>query len=152
MSRSQLEQEKKPLDSFVWVNEITGEVTLPPGEETTLAASGEKHPVMSGSSPGGTQCVPVAAHRPASPGTPEADPRAGNVFLPDSAVPRMLCPPGGALPVQQQQQHHHHHHHHHRHLGASPSLTVMPPASPSPPWALPGKLRNALTGNNRFSF
>lgn len=139
MSRNQLEQEKKPLDSFFWVNEITGEVTLPPGEETTLAASGEKHRAKSGSPPGGAPRAPVAAHRPASPATPEGDPRAGNFFLPDSAAPRTLCPPGGALPVQQ-------------HLGASPSLTVTLPASPSPPWALPGKLRNALTGNNRFSF
>lgn len=145
MSRNQLEQEKKPLDSFVWVNEITGEVTLPPGEETTLAASGEKHRVISGSPPAGTPPAPVAAHRPASPATPEADPWAGNFFLPNSAVPRprMLYPPGGALPVQQRQQYH---------LGASPSLTVTLPASPSPPGALPGKLRNALTGNNRFSF
>ncbi|KAM7336784.1 hypothetical protein ACRRTK_002903 [Alexandromys fortis] len=145
MSRNQLEQEKKPLDSFVWVNEITGEVTLPPGEETTLAASGEKHRVISGSPPAGTPPAPVAALRPASPATPEADPWAGNFFLPNSAVPRsrMLYPPGGALPVQQRQQ---------PHLGASPSLTVTLPASPSPPGALPGKLRNALTGNNRFSF
>ncbi|KAL6035491.1 hypothetical protein STEG23_021309, partial [Scotinomys teguina] len=113
MSRSQLEQEKKPLDSFYWLNEITGEVTLPPGEETTFAASGEKHRARarSGSGRGSTlSSVAAAAHRSVSPVNPEAvgkDRGAGNLFPPDSAMPCILSPEGGALPVQ-------------RHLGASP--------------------------------
>lgn len=137
MSRSQLEQEKKSLDSFVWVNEITGEITFPPGEETTPATSGEKRRARSGSLRGSMPCA-AAVHRP----TAEAagrSPGTGSLLLPDLAMPRALSPSGGALPTQHQ-------------LGASPPLARMLPASPSLPWALPWKLRTLLTGNNRFSF
>ncbi|XP_050996286.1 uncharacterized protein C3orf86-like [Acomys russatus] len=130
MSRSQPEQEKKSLDSFVWVNEITGEVTFPPGEESTPAASGEKRLARSGS-PHGRTPLTADAYSQASPANPKAagkGPGARNPLLPD---PFSL---GGALPAQ-------------CHLGVSP-----PRASQSPPWALPCKLRNILTGNNRFSF
>ncbi|XP_028623232.1 uncharacterized protein C3orf86 homolog [Grammomys surdaster] len=141
MSRSQLEQEKKSLDSFVWVNEITGEITFPLGEETTPAASGEKSRARSGSPRGSVPCA-AAVHRPGSPGNPEAPGRGlgmGSLILPDLAVPRVLSPPGSALPRQ-------------HYLAASPPLATMLPASPSAPWALSCKLRNMLTGNNRFSF
>ncbi|XP_031200682.1 uncharacterized protein C3orf86 homolog [Mastomys coucha] len=137
MSRSQLEQEKKCLDSFVWVNEITGEVTFPPGEETTPAASGEKRRARSGSL---RVSMPCAVHRSSSPVNPESRGRgAGSLLLPDLAVPRARSPPGAALPTQ-------------HHLGASHPLAAMLPASLSPPWALSCKLKNLLTGNNRFSF
>ncbi|XP_060240996.1 uncharacterized protein C3orf86-like [Meriones unguiculatus] len=89
MSRSQLDQEKAALDSFVWVNEVTGEVTVPAGEESR-AAEKRRRPEAAGPEPG---------QRP--PGA---------------------CPPRAA------------------------------PASPPPPWALPCRLRNVLTRNNRFSF
>lgn len=142
MSRSQLEQEKKFLDSFVWVNEITGETTFPPGEGTTPAASGEKRPARSRSPRRNIPCS-VAAHRPASPVNPEAavgrGPGTGSLLLPDLGMPCVLSPPGRALPTQD-------------HLEASPPLARVFPASPSPPWALSCKLRNVLTGNNRFSF
>lgn len=138
MSRSQLEQEKKSLDSFVWVNEVTGEITFPPGEKTTPAASGEKSRARSGSPQGSVPCA-AAVHRPGSPVNPEAagrGPRTESLLLPDLAVPRVRSPPGSALPTQ-------------HYLGASPPLATMLPASPSLPWAL---LRNVLTRNNRFSF
>lgn len=141
MSRSQLGREKKSLDSFVWVNEITGEITFPSGEETTPAASGEKSRARSGSPRGSVPCAAVV-HRPGSPVNPEAAGRGsgtGSLLLPDLAVPRVLSPPGSALPTQ-------------HYPGASPPLARMLPASPSASWALPCKLRNMLTGNNRFSF
>ncbi|NP_001350191.1 uncharacterized protein C3orf86 homolog [Mus musculus] len=141
MSRSQLEQEKKSLDSFVWVNEITGETTFPPGEETTPATSGEKRQARSGSLRVSMPCA-AAVHRPASPVNPEAagrGPGTGSLLLPDLSLSRALSPSGGALPTQ-------------HHLGASPPLAARLPASPSLPWALSCKLRNVLTRNNRFSF
>lgn len=141
MSRSQLEQEKKFLDSFVWVNEITGEITFPPGEETTPAVSGEKRPARSGSPRGSMPCT-MAAQRPTSPVNLEAvgrGPGTGSLLLPDLDMPCVLSPPRSALPTPD-------------HLGASPPLAGVFPASPSPPWALSYKLRNVLTGNNRFSF
>ncbi|XP_029337407.1 uncharacterized protein C3orf86 homolog [Mus caroli] len=137
MSRSQLEQEKKSLDSFVWVNEITGEITFPPGEETTPATSGEKRWARSGSLRVSMPCA-AAVHRPASPVNPEAagrGPGTGSLLLPNLSLPQALSPSGGSLSTQ-------------HHLGASPPLA----ASPSLPWALSCKLRNMLTRNNRFSF
>uniref|UniRef100_A0A8C6RAJ4 Uncharacterized protein n=1 Tax=Nannospalax galili TaxID=1026970 RepID=A0A8C6RAJ4_NANGA len=114
MSRTQFESEKKSLDYFFWVNEITGEATHPPGERTAPAASGEKRGKKSG-------CQRRSAHRPqatdalrpASPAHPEAaqkDPGSGS-FLCSTLVPRaaartwvpvpsVACvhsPPGDAL-------------------------------------------------------
>lgn len=96
MSRSQLDQEKAALDSFVWVNEVTGEVTVPAGEESRTAEKRRR---------------------------------------PEAAGPGRRLPPSVPGP---------------RHPGACPPRAA--PASPSPPWALPCRLRNVLTGNNRFSF
>nr|XP_044992874.1 uncharacterized protein C3orf86 homolog [Jaculus jaculus] len=162
MSRSQLGQRKKPLDSFVWVNEITGEVTQPAGEAAGPAVPGEEPRERPGSPRGS---VPVTVgQRPVSPACPDAvlkDPSSRN-FLPSTparslypstpahrpgarslpgfpAVHRTLSPPGCARPVL-------------RPLGASSPPTCTPPSSPSPPWVFPCKLRNTLTGNNRFSF
>ncbi|XP_027271283.2 uncharacterized protein C3orf86 homolog [Cricetulus griseus] len=97
MSRSQLAQERKSLDSFVWVNEITGEVTLPPGEETALAASsGEKQRrAKKSGSWRGSAARAAAAPRPASPANPEA---AGGA-LPEQHPLGASPPPAMTLPA-----------------------------------------------------
>ncbi|CAK6435799.1 unnamed protein product [Pipistrellus nathusii] len=147
MSTNHFEPRKKPLDTFFWVNEVTGEVTYPPLEADVPAAPPEK-----------PQEAPPGAQGRASSPSPSTAPlrhRAAGYTLP-SALPRPLpkagargpprlsaaplLPPGGAPPLFQP-------------LGPAPP----PPAAAFPPcpsvlWAYTCKLKNVLTGNNRFSF
>ncbi|XP_069907139.1 uncharacterized protein C3orf86-like [Oryctolagus cuniculus] len=167
MSRSQFVSGKKPLDTFFWVNEITGEVTYPPWKATMPAAAPETPQEKSGSQHGGVQGAPpcpqdllaAPAQRPVPSPLPTASlkdkssrdslpwtPTEGQANtgarspLQFSAFPATISAPGGALltlgPLG---------------LGQRSSVATFSP-HPSSPWAFTCKLKNVITGNNRFSF
>ncbi|XP_060060811.1 uncharacterized protein C3orf86-like [Erinaceus europaeus] len=160
MSRTQCGHVRKPLDVFFWLNEVTGEVTYPLLKVEAPAAS----PESPGERPR-SQCVravgPPAApalgaaplspleaslsHQgfrnslvcPPPPGLRKARPWSPPPF---TASPSSLSPPGLALPASHP---------------VDPALGLPActfPPSPSAPWDFTCKLKNALTGNNRFSF
>ncbi|XP_035967122.1 uncharacterized protein C3orf86 [Halichoerus grypus] len=170
MSESLFGQGKKSLDTFFWVNEITGEITYPSLKADVPEASSaslENPQERPGSQHGSMQGAPLNAQGPSSipvqkaalppppkallkdtgsgyclPSTPTHGlAKAGAMSTrPLSAIPVTISPPGGALPTCGP-------------LGPVP----LPPASsfppsPSAPWAFTCKLKNVLTGNNRFSF
>lgn len=167
MSRSHFGQGKKPLDTFFWVNEVTGEVTYPSRKADGPAPSLEKPQERPGSQRGSVQGAPNSAQgRASSPAQKAAPPalpiaslrhagsrnslpppathslaKAGARSPPRfSAVSVTISPPGGAPPTF-------------RPLGPaglSPASTFPP--RPSVPWGFTCKMRNVLTGNNRFSF
>ncbi|XP_077886042.1 uncharacterized protein C3orf86 [Ictidomys tridecemlineatus] len=163
MSRSQFGQGKKPLDIFFWVNEITGEITYSPENPDTPAAAEKQERTVA--QHGATQEAvqrplgPATAQRPAPPPTLDAplkDPDSTNFLRsppafsqtkagarsppPFAAIPVTISPPGGALPAQGP-------------LGPAPlPLPATFSPSPSPTLAFTGKLKNVLTGNNRFTF
>nr|XP_012625844.1 nascent polypeptide-associated complex subunit alpha, muscle-specific form-like isoform X2 [Microcebus murinus] len=165
MSTSHFEQRKKPLDMFFWANEVTGEITYPPLKADGPAASPENPRESPRSQRGSMQGAPPSpqgptatpAQRPAPPPYSEVSTRDTNPRnarppaltyakaglqrpLPFSAIPVTIPSPGGTLPA------------------LSPLRpAAQPPASafsvsPSASWAFTCKLKNVLTGNNRFSF
>ena len=167
MSKSQFGQGKKPLDTFFWVNEITREITYPPLRADAPAASpapvekpGERPRSQRGSVQGGPPGAQGSASthaegRPSSsasleeigsrnsvPATPTHLPAKAGARSPTlfSAIPVTISPPGGAPPPFGP-------------LGPAPlpQASTFPP-SPSAPCAFTCKLKNVLTGNNRFSF
>lgn len=167
MSRSHFGHGKKPLDTFFWVNEITGEVTYPPLKADVPPASLEppherpasQHGSMQGAPPSGQGPARSPAQKPAPPPAPLASLRytdsknslqstpthrlakaGARSPSPFSEIPVTISPPGGAPPTAGP-------------LGPAhppPASTFLP--SPSVPWAFTCKLKNVLTGNNRFSF
>uniref|UniRef100_UPI0003AF18D3 chromosome 13 C3orf86 homolog n=1 Tax=Sus scrofa TaxID=9823 RepID=UPI0003AF18D3 len=169
MSQSHFEQGKKPLDMFFWVNEITGEITYPPLMADAPAACPaplEKTREGPGSQPGSLQRVspgPVgvastSVQKAASPSPPKVSLRdTGFRYslpstpthlakarvrspLPFSAIPVTISLPGRAPspfgPLSPD---------------LLPAASTFPPSF-SAPWAFTCKLKNVLTGNNRFSF
>ncbi|XP_036726065.1 LOW QUALITY PROTEIN: uncharacterized protein C3orf86 homolog [Balaenoptera musculus] len=169
MLKSQFGQGKKPLDTFFWVNEITREITYPPLRADAPAASpapvekpGERPRSQHGSvqgGPPGAQGQPAHAQKAAPPPRPRASleeigsrnsvpatpthlPAKAGARSPTlfSAIPVTISPPGGAPPPFGP-------------LGLAPlsQASTLPP-SPSAPCAFTCKLKNVLTGNNRFSF
>ncbi|XP_053454810.1 uncharacterized protein LOC128591385 [Nycticebus coucang] len=168
MSRSQFGQGKKPLDTFFWANEITGEITYPPLKAGAPAASPERPGEWSGSQCEGARGAPpspqglaaASAHRSAPLLSPEASAEDKDLrsTLPPtvtqvkagvlrplrlSEIPVTISPPGQTLSA----------------LGALGALGPIPQpqastfsVSSSAPWAFTYKLKNVLTGNNRFSF
>lgn len=170
MSTSHFEQRKKSLDTFFWVNEITGEVTYPLLKADVPAAPLEKPQ----ETPGCERCergsaqgaLPSAQGRASSP-EPKADSpspptallryRGARSFFPTtltqplaeagarspslfSATPVTISPPGGAPPLFSP-------------FGPAPPPPASTfPSCPSVLWAYTCKLKNVLTGNNRFSF
>nr|KAF6335401.1 hypothetical protein mPipKuh1_008084 [Pipistrellus kuhlii] len=165
MSTSHLEPRKKPLDTFFWVNEVTGEVTYPPLEADVPAAPPEEPQELPECQRGSAQGAPPGARGRASPPAWKADspspPMAplrhrGASYTPPSTPPHPLVkaaarspsrlpaapllPPGGAPPLFQP-------------LGPAPPPPASAfPSCPSVLWAYTCKLKNVLTGNNRFSF
>ncbi|XP_077722131.1 uncharacterized protein C3orf86-like [Canis aureus] len=170
MSKSPFGQGKKPLDTFFWVNEVSGELTYPPLKADVPEASPasvEKPQERPRSQHGSMQGAPLNDQGPSStPAQKVAFPLPPKASLKDtgsrhslpslpthglakagarsappfSAVPVTISPPGGALPTCGP-------------LGPTPLLpssSLLP--SPSAPWAFTCKLKNVLTGNNRFSF
>nr|KAF6420652.1 hypothetical protein HJG59_009379 [Molossus molossus] len=167
MSMSHFEQRKKSLDTFFWVNEITGEVTYPLPKADVPAAPLEKPQETPGCERGSVQgALPSAQGRASSP-KPKADSpspptallryRGTRNFFPDtlphplanagarspslfSATPVTISPPGGAPPPFSP-------------FGPAPPPPASTfPSCPSVFWAYTCKLKNVLTGNNRFSF
>ncbi|XP_047563503.1 uncharacterized protein C3orf86-like [Lutra lutra] len=170
MSKNLFGQGKKPLDTFFWVNEITGEITYPPLKAdvpNAPPASLENPQERTKSQHGSVQGAPLGVQGPSSTtvqkaallpppkallkdtgsryclpirppdGLVKAGARSAQTF---SAIPVTISPPGGALPT----------------CGPLGSVPLPPassfPPSPSAPWAFTCKLKNVLTGNNRFSF
>ncbi|XP_034517664.1 uncharacterized protein C3orf86 homolog [Ailuropoda melanoleuca] len=170
MSKSLFGQGKKPLDTFFWVNEITGEITYPPPKADVPEASPaslEKPQERPRSQHGSVQGAPLSSQGPSSTPAQKAallrPPKASlkdtgsRYFLPStathgrakagprstppfSAIPIPISPPGHAPPT----------------CGPLGQVPLPPassfPPSPSAPWAFTCKLKNVLTGNNRFSF
>lgn len=159
MSTSHFEQGRKPLSTFFWVNEITGEVTYPPLTAAELAAPLEQPQenlgvgVLRGlhqglASPPGlradspsplTASLKHSGSRNSLPPTlthyqlAEATARSPSLVF---ATPVTISPPGGALSTLVP-------------CGpAPPPLASTFPSIPSVLWAYTCKLRNALTGNN----
>lgn len=165
MSTSHFEQRKKPLDTFFWVNEITGEVTYPPLKADVPVAPLEKPQetpeCQRGSSKGAPPSAQGRASSPAwkvdSPPPPMASLRyrGSRYTLPSTLTHQLvkagarspsrfsaapLLPPGGAPPLFHS-------------LGPAPPPPAPTfPSCPSVLWAYTCKLKNVLTGNNRFSF
>ncbi|KAF6313029.1 hypothetical protein mRhiFer1_008559 [Rhinolophus ferrumequinum] len=164
MSRSRFGQGKKPLDTFFWVNEVTGVVTYPPRKADVTAASREKpQEELRGSVQGAPSTAQSRASSPAQKAAPPALPTASmrhggsRNSLPStlthslaragarsplrfSAISVTISPPGGAPPTFGP-------------LGPAGPSTASPfPPRPSVPWDFTCKMRNVLTGNNRFSF
>ncbi|XP_070431786.1 uncharacterized protein C3orf86-like [Equus przewalskii] len=165
MSKSQPAQGKKPLDTFFWVNEITGEITYPSPKADAPAASPaslEKPGARPGSQRGSVPGAPPSARDPAStPAQTSAPPPPPQASLKDIgsrnclpsarthglakagarspapflAIPVAVSPPEGALPS----------------FGAlgpapPPPASTFPPSPPAP-WAFTSELKNVLTGN-----
>lgn len=154
MPTGHLEPRKKPLDTFFWVNEVTGEVTYPPLEADVPAAPPEKpqeppegqRGSAQGAAPGARGRASPPAWKADSPSAPMAPLRhRGASYTPPSTLPHPLVkapllPPGGAPPLFQP-------------LGPAPPPPASAfPSCPSVLWAYTCKLKNVLTGNNRFSF
>ncbi|XDB62696.1 PREDICTED: formin-1-like [Capra hircus] len=170
MSKSQFGHGKKTLDTFFWINEVTGEITYPQQKTDAPAASpaplqkpGEgprsQRGALQGAPPSTQGAAGTLAQKAAPPPPPKAalkDVGSRNSFpapppyllakdgalspSPFSAVPVTISPPGGAGPPFSP-------------LGPAllPQASAFPP-SPSGPWGFTCKLKNILTGNNRFSF
>ncbi|KAF6099865.1 hypothetical protein HJG60_011592 [Phyllostomus discolor] len=159
MSTSHFDQGRKPLSTFFWVNEITGEVTYPPLTAAEPAAPLE-HPqenlsvgVLSGLHQGLASPPEPRADSP-SPLTASLRYSGSRNSLPPtlthhrpaeaaarspslvSATPITISPPGGALSTLVP-------------CGpAPPPLASAFPSSTSILWAYTCKLRNALIGKN----
>ena len=170
MSKSRFGHRKKTLDTFFWINEVTGEITYPQETDTPLTSPAplqkpEEGPrsrrggAVQGAPPSAQDAASALAQNASPPPSPKAalkDDDSRNSFpapppylpaedgapgpLPFSAVPVTISPPGGALPPLSP-------------LGPAllPQASAFPP-SPSAPWGFTCKLKNILSGNNRFSF
>ncbi|XP_070311642.1 proline rich transmembrane protein 1B-like isoform X1 [Odocoileus virginianus] len=169
MSKSRFGHGKKTLDTFFWINEVTGEITYPQKTDARLTSPAplqkpEEGPrsqrgALQGAPPSTQDVASTLAQNASPPPAPKAalkDVGSRNSFpapppylpakdgapspLPFSAVPVTISPPGGALPPFSP-------------LGPAllPQASAFPP-SPSAPWGFTCKLKNILSGNNRFSF
>ncbi|XP_032313911.1 uncharacterized protein C3orf86 homolog [Camelus ferus] len=170
MSNSEIGQGKKPLDTFFWINEVTGEITYtslkadaPAASPAPLEKVGERprpgRGSLQGAPPRAQGAASTPAQKPAPPPSPKASlkdtgsrnslpstpthlPAKARATSPPpfSVIPSSISPPGGALPAFGPLE-----------PAPLPVASTFPP-SPSAPWAFTCKLENALTGNNRFAF